>query len=158
MNEFFQPELSHRFLVTFFIDTGLGGLKLPSPIDLRFQRVSGINREMSLTRRREGGLNTSAHYFPEEVTHSPLTFERGVMTVTPLTLAFNDMLSEFKVIDIDIVIMLLNERHLPVSCWVASGATATRWQTADLDANTNSVLMNTLEFTYRDIQWLGVKA
>ncbi|MBL4806433.1 MAG: phage tail protein [Rhodobacteraceae bacterium] len=159
--DLYRPELSHRFLATFFIETGVrvGKLrvKLPSPIDVRFARIDGLSREVSMNSYHEGGKNTGSHHFPEQVTHSPLTFERGVMTVTPLSLVFNHMLTEFKVLDIDIVIMLLNESDIPISSWLASGATATSWKTGQLDAQSNTVLMNSLTFNYRKLRCLGVK-
>ncbi len=157
MNELFTPSLSHRFLVSFFIPL-VDGVKVPSPVDMRFQRVTGLNREISVRHYQEGGNNTESYYFPENVTHSPLVFERGVTTITPLTMSLESMFTDFQMKKMDIMVMLLNEHSLPVSSWTVTGATPSRWSVGELDAHSNTVLMNTLEFNYQDIYWLGVKA
>ena len=66
------PTLSHRFGV-FFLTGGL----IPNPIDLRFQRVSGISTEVQLETINEGGENLHAHRLPTRMSYNNLVLERG---------------------------------------------------------------------------------
>lgn len=149
----FEPEVSHRFLATFFFKG------LPSPLDIRFQRVSGLSKgELSVSPQYQGGVNATNLYLPERVSHPPLVLERGVMTPTPLSLAFDYVLSGMDTTYVNVVIMLLNHQSLPVCSWTVSDALPVKWQTGDLDANSNAPLVNRIELVYRDMQWLGAKA
>ncbi len=80
------------------------------------------------------------------------------MVLTPLTLFFNDVLGDFDAHYADLVIMLLNHQSLPICTWTVSDALPVKWQTGDLDATSNTVLINRLELAYSDMQWLGVRA
>ena len=152
MNNLYEPVVAHRFLATFFIDF------LPSPVDVRFQRISGLNRKMEVTPYREGGNNVGSVNFPERVTHGNLVLERGVMTATPLTLAFQEALHSFRSHYMTAIVMLLNQNNLPVCSWTFTNALPVDWRTGDLDANSSNVLINTLELAYSRMHWLGVAA
>ncbi len=148
----FTPEVSHRFLASFFFNN------IPSPLDLRFQKISGLNRELETSAYREGGENISNLHFPERITHGSLVLERGVMDLTPLTWVFNDAMGGFNIRHATVVIMLLNHASAPVCSWTLTRALPVKWHTSDLDANSNAVLINTLELAYEDMRWLGGKA
>src|SRR6266702_5000769 len=142
MSKRFEPSVSHRFLVTFFLN------RVPSPMDMRFQRVSGLGRECHVSDNQQGGSNLQSLYLPERVSHGTLTLERGVMDVSRLSLAVHDVLGEFKFRYMDVVIILLDYLSIPVCSWTVNDAMPVRWQTGDLDANSNSVLINTIELAY----------
>lgn len=151
MTDFIEYELSHRFLVTFFF------WSIPSPLDMRFQRVSGLSRELTVSAHREGGENAANLYFPNNVQHGSLLLERGVMSVTPLTFLFDSVLGSGEPIYTDVVIILLGGDGLPVTTWTASRAMPVRWQVGALDANANAFLINSFELRYHDMQLLGLK-
>ncbi len=151
MIDLFAPEVSHRFLATFFFD------KIPSPLDLRFQKISGLSRQLETSPHREGGENVGNLHFPERVTHGSLVLERGVMNLTPLTWVFNDVMGGFNIRHATVVVILLNHASVPVCSWTLTQALPVKWQTSDLDASSNAVLINTLELAYKDMRWLGVK-
>ncbi len=146
-----EPSLSHRFIATFFIK------RIPSPVDFRFQRISGLTRELSTTPLREGGDNLGSFHLPNQVTHGTLTLERGVMPLTPVTAIFNQALGEFSAIYMDVVVLLLSARRLPVCSWTMTNAMPVKWQTGDLDATGNAVLIDTLELAYHEMRWMGVR-
>jgi phage tail-like protein len=153
LEKIFEPSVSHRFLATFFFKG------IPSPLDLRFQRISGLSKGvLAVSTQHQGGVNVDNLFLPERVSHPPLILERGVMVPTPLMLAFEYVLSGFDTFYVDVVIMLLNHRSLPVCTWTVTDALPVKWQTGDLDADSNTPLINHIELVYRDIQWLGVKA
>ncbi|KVN11842.1 MULTISPECIES: phage tail protein [unclassified Burkholderia] len=157
MNSLFEPAVSHRFMATFLFH--IGPLPIPSPIDMRFQKVTGLSRTLETGEAyREGGNNIGQIYLPQRVTHQNLVLERGVMTVTPLTFMFDDVLGKFKSHYVDVMVVLLNEWSLPVCGWTFTKAMPVKWDTGDLDANSNAILINRLELAYREMQWIGIKA
>ncbi|MCC8458558.1 phage tail protein [Photorhabdus luminescens] len=151
MNNLYTPAVSHRFIASFLFNN------IPSPLDIAFQRISGLSRELQTTQHSQGGENARNTWLAEKIQHGSLMLERGVMTVTPLTLVFDRVLRGEKAVYADVVIMLLNENSLPVASWTLSNALPVRWSTGDFDANSNTVLVNSLELRYQDMRWLGVK-
>ncbi|KTL60627.1 phage tail protein [Photorhabdus laumondii subsp. laumondii] len=131
---------------------------IPSPLDIAFQRISGLSRELQTSQHSQGGENARNTWLAEKIQHGSLVLERGVMTVTPLTLTFDRVLRGEKAVYADVVIILLNEHSVPVASWTLSNALPVHWSTGDFDANSNTVLVNTLELRYQDMRWLGVKA
>lgn len=152
MNDIFEPAVAHRFIASFFFN------KIPSPVDFRFQRISGLGRELQVSSSREGGENVSSLHLPERVKHGTLVLERGVMLLSPLTLTFNEVLGRFNSRYADVNVLLLNHLKLPVCSWTFTHALPVRWQTGDLDAHSNAVLINTLELAYGQMHWMGIKA
>ncbi|QXF33213.1 phage tail protein [Photorhabdus luminescens] len=152
MNNLSTPSVSHRFIASFLFNN------IPSPLDIAFQRISGLSRELQTTQHSQGGENARNVWLAEKIQHGNLVLERGVMTITPLTWVFDRVLRGEKAVYADVVIMLLNEHSIPVASWTLSNALPVRWSTGDLDANSNTVLVNTLELRYQDMRWLGVKA
>ncbi|NDK99555.1 phage tail protein [Photorhabdus bodei] len=151
MNNLYTPAVSHRFIASFLFNN------IPSPLDIAFQRISGLSRELQTSQHSQGGENARNVWLAEKIQHGSLMLERGVMTVTPLTLVFDRVLRGEKAVYADVVIMLLNENSLPVASWTLSNALPVRWSTGDFDANSNTVLVNSLELRYQDMRWLGVK-
>ncbi|PQQ32753.1 phage tail protein [Photorhabdus luminescens] len=152
MNNLSTPSVSHRFIASFLFNN------IPSPLDIAFQRISGLSRELQTTQHSQGGENARNVWLAEKIQHGNLVLERGVMTITPLTWVFDRVLRGEKAMYADVVIMLLNEHSIPVASWTLSNALPVRWSTGDLDANSNTVLVNVLELRYQDMRWLGVKA
>jgi phage tail-like protein len=143
------PVLSHRFATVFVINS------VPSPVDIFFQRISGLSHQMDS--HRQGGQNVGTIHLPEHVRHGNLVFERGVMKETPLTLAFNHAMRNFGVFYIDVVIMLLSSSGLPQCNWIVSNAVPVSWQVGDLDSSGSKVLVNRLELACHNISHLGVQ-
>ncbi|MGI4857601.1 MAG: phage tail protein [Janthinobacterium lividum] len=152
MSDLFEPAVAHRFLASLFFDDRF------SPMDIRFQRISGLHRQLDITQHREGGNNVGSVHFPERVTHGNLVLERGVMTLTPLTLHFEEAMSRFRTRYLRVIVLLLNQHNAPVCSWTFVNALPLSWQTGDLDANGSRVLINTLELAYEEMHWLGTKA
>ncbi|MCG1040904.1 MULTISPECIES: phage tail protein [Burkholderiaceae] len=150
--DFFTPSVAHRFIATVFISA------VPSPMDIAFQRISGLSRELQVTQHRQGGDNKGNVHLPEQLTHGTLVLERGVMLLTPLTAIFNSVLGEFDSHYLTVVVMLLNDVNLPVSTWTATDAMPLKWETGDLDATSNTVLINRFELAYHELLFMGINA
>ena len=150
-----QPELSHRFGV-FFFAAGI----LPNPIDIRFQRVSGLSAEIQLETVNEGGQNLYAHRLPNKTTYNNLVLERGVIATSfdkfpsPLNLEFNAAFSLFKFSPSNVLITLFNEDGNSTGAWLFDKAYPVRWSVSDLDAQSNTVAVDTMELAYTRFQIL----
>jgi phage tail-like protein len=177
--KYFQPSVSHRFLVNFMFSLGglgmhskkskskpvskiAGGANLapvPNVLDVSFQRVGGLTREVGVSSYSEGGENLRNFYFTEKVTHGSLILERGVMPLTPLGIMFNAQLLGGHAMYVDVIVTLLDFEFnkAPWSNWLIVNALPVSWKTGDLDANSDSVLINTMELRYQEMIPMGIK-
>jgi phage tail-like protein len=146
-----NPILSHRFGVFFFA----GGL-IPNPLDFRFQKVSGISAEVQLETVNEGGQNLYAHRLPSKVSYNNLVLERGYTIGSPLNIEFNIALSQFKFYPSNVLVTAFSEIGIPVGAWLYMKAYPVRWTVSDLDAQSNSVLVDTMELAYSRFQIIRI--
>ncbi|NER86343.1 phage tail protein [Moorena sp. SIO3A2] len=138
-----NPPVGFNFMVVFFI----AGI-VPNPLDIRFQKVSGISAEISTTDIREGGENIFRHRLPNQVTYNNLVLERGMVIGSPLNIEFNVAMSTIKFAPSNVLVILLDENTAPVSSWLFKRAYPVKWTTSDLDANANAVVIDTMELAY----------
>ncbi|AXT52363.1 phage tail protein [Aquimarina sp. BL5] len=154
-----EPTLSHRFGV-FFLAGGL----LPNPIDLRFQKVSGISTDVQLETINEGGENLHAHRMPKKMNYNNLVLERGYVSsnkgrgrlFSPLNVEFNATFSLFKFNPSNVLVTLFNEEGVPMGGWMFLKAYPVKWSVSDLDAQSNTVAIDTLELAYTRFQILRI--
>ena len=143
--------LGYRFSVLF-----LAGGVLPNPLDIRFQKVSGLSATVETTSLREGGQNLYTHKLPERVSYESLVLERGVVIGSPLNLEFNAAMSLFKFLPSNVLVTLLDEGKGPLAAWLFMKAYPTKWLTGELDASQAGVLIDTLELAYTQMQIMRV--
>ncbi|MBL3655542.1 phage tail protein [Fulvivirga sediminis] len=146
-----NPPLSHRFGVFFF-----AGGSIPNPIDFRFQKVSGINTEIQTSTIREGGQNLYTHRLPEHVNYSNLVLDRGYATVSPLVAEFNQTFSQFKFYPSNVLVTLFNESGVPLGAWLYFKAYPVKWAISELDAQSNTVLIEKMELAYTRFQTVRI--
>jgi phage tail-like protein len=146
-----NPPLSHRFGVFFFA----GGV-IPNPIDIRFQKVSGLSAEVTTETIDEGGQNLYSHQLPKRVSYSNLVLERGMAIASPLQLEFNTAFSLFKFAPSSVMVTLFTERNIPLAGWFFTKAYPVKWSTSELDATSNTVLIDTMELAYTRFQIIRV--
>lgn len=146
-----SPPVAFHFLVMFFA----GGV-LPNPVDIRFQRVSGLSADMSPETYEEGGQNLFSHRLPNRINYGNLILERGLLVGSPLAMEFNAAMSLFKFYPSNVLVMLLNEESIPVTAWLFFKAYPVRWSVSDLDANTNQIAIETMELAYTRFQSLRI--
>jgi phage tail-like protein len=141
------PPLSHRFGV-FFFATGV----VPNPVDIRFQKVSGLNAEVSTDTINEGGQNLYTHRIPTKINYNNLVLERGIVTGSPLHIEFNTTFSFFKFAPSNVMITLFSENSIPIAGWFFMKAYPVKWSIAEFDANANAVVIETMELAYTRFQ------
>ncbi len=145
------PPLSHRYGVFFF---ALG--VVPNPLDIRFQKVSGLNANIDTTTVNEGGQNGYVHRLPTKVTYNNLVLERGIALGSPLHLEFNAALSLFRFAPSNVIVTLFNEKSIPLAGWLFMKAYPVKWSVAAFDASANAVAIETLELAYTRFQTIQV--
>ena len=135
--------LAHRFAVFFFV-----AAVLPNPLDIRFQRVSGLSTRVETEPMKQGGKNLTTKYLPKRLTYENLVLERGFIVGSPLNIQLNDVMNEFKFFRSDVLVTLFNEAAIPISAWMFKEAFPVRWATTDLNAQEDRILIDTLELCY----------
>ncbi|HBH74164.1 MAG TPA: phage tail protein [Synechococcales bacterium UBA10510] len=143
LNSLLGMPLSHRFGVFFFI----AGV-IPNPLDIRFQRVSGLSTRVETDPMNNGGKNIITKRLPKRLTYDNLVLERGFVVGSPLNLQLNDIMNEFKFFRSDVIVTLFNEDAVPISAWMFKEAFPVRWATADLNAQEDRILIDTLELSF----------
>jgi phage tail-like protein len=143
--------LGSRFAAFFFA----GGV-VPNPIDIRFQKVTGLQATVETVTANEGGQNLHAHRFPKRVTYGNLVLERGFVVGSPLNLEFNAAMSLFQFVPSNVMITVFDASAIPLAAWLFIKAFPVRWQTGELNAAEDRVLIDTLELSYSTMQALRV--
>ena len=130
-------------MVTFLF----GGI-LPNPLDLRFRKVSGLSQTIETTDIRGGGQNHFKYRLPQTVTHENLVLERGMKVGSPLVVEFNEAMSAFTFFPGNVLVASLNANKIPLAAWLCLKAYPVRWSVSDLDADANSLMIETMELAY----------
>lgn len=117
--------------------------------DVRFQTVSGLSVEYDMEEYKEGGENRFVHKLPVRTKYADLVLKRGMLTDSEVIKwflnAFRDRVFEPK----EVSIILMNEKSEPLRTWNVSHAIPRKWVVSDLNANENSVVIETMELSYR---------
>jgi phage tail-like protein len=142
-----SPPLGFRFGVLFL---GLG--VIPNPVDILFQKVSGLGASVDTHTVEEGGQNLYVQALPRRVTHDNLVLERGLFVGSPLSGEFSAAMSLFKFRPANVLVNLLDNTRIPLASWLCVKAYPVRWSVSDLDAESNTVVIETLELAYQRLQ------
>lgn len=145
-----EPILGMRFAVL-FMAAGV----VPNPLDIRFQRVSGLSTEVETEPLREGGQNLYTQQLPTGVSHGNLILERGTVVGSPLAIEFEATMSLFKFAPSNVLVTLLNEDKVPLAAWLFMKAFPLKWATSDLTAEP-AILIDTMELAYARMQVMRV--
>jgi phage tail-like protein len=139
-----DPPMAFRFGVFFFVN----GI-IPNPIDIRFQKVSGLSASIETSSTVDGKANLDTGYrFPEKVSYDNLRLERGLASMSPLNRELDRAMSDLKLRPSDVLIILFNESNLPFSSWLLRKAYPVKWSLSDFDANSSQVVIETMELAY----------
>ncbi|MCP4666064.1 MAG: phage tail protein [Deltaproteobacteria bacterium] len=147
-----NPPAGYHFQVVFFI----GGL-VPNPLDIRFQKVSGLNVSVDTEDSvANGGENIFVQNLPKHISYDNLVLERGVVIGSLLAVEFNLTMSTFKFFPSNVLVVALNEHSIPVTGWLFFRAYPVKWSISDLDATQNALIVETMELTYTRFQSLRI--
>ena len=117
--------------------------------DARFQTVSGLSVEYDYESFKEGGENRFEHKLPVRTKYADMVLKRGMLTdstvINWFLAAFRDR--EFSPSDVNVILM--SEKGDPLRTWNVVHAIPKKWLVSDFNANENSVVIETMELTYR---------
>jgi phage tail-like protein len=141
----YYPPWSFYYKVEFSISGDISGDKN----DARFQTVSGLSVEYDYENYKEGGENRFEHKLPVRTKYADLTLKRGMVTDSKVIKWFLDAFRDRQFKPSDINVILMNEKSEPLRVWKVAHAVPKKWLISDLNANENSIVIETLELTYR---------
>jgi len=146
-----NPPLGFRFSVLFL---ALG--VVPNPIDILFQKVSGLGSSVETYTVNEGGQNMYTQMLPSKIQHDNLVLERGLFVGSPLVNEFNAAMSLFKFKSSNVLVTLLDNTRIPIAGWLCMKAFPVKWSVSDLDATSNTVVIEHMELTYQRLQVIRI--
>ena len=146
-----NPPLGFRFGVLFFA----GGV-IPNPLDILFQKVSGLGSTVETAAVEEGGQNLYSQSLPKKIKYENLVLQRGLVVGSPLVIEFNVAMSQFKFSPSNVLVTLLDNTRIPIAGWLFMKAYPVKWSVSDLDADANSVVIEHMELTYQRMQVMRI--
>jgi phage tail-like protein len=136
----YYPPVGFHFKVEF---VGIG-----NDNDVRFQSVSGLSIEFDTEAFKEGGENRFEHTLPVRTKYPDLSLKRGMLTDSKVIDWCLDAFQNRIFNPVHINISLLNEEHQPLKTWSVYNAWPKKWSVSDLNAQDNSIVVETLDISY----------
>lgn len=127
----------------------------PVENDLRFTEVSGLSVELGTEEVPEGGENRFTQKYPTRTKYPELVLKRGMLMGSEVRNWVRRCIEDHQIELKDVVVMLLNEAHEPLVTWHVVGAYPTKWAVSDLNASSNSVVIETLQLYYQYFRRVG---
>jgi phage tail-like protein len=126
-------------------------------VDLRFQEVSGLSAELVTEELAVGGENGFVYKMPVRTRFPNLVLKRG-LTLAPskLTKWAEDAIYYFDIKPINVQVVLLNDRHLPVAAWAFKNAFPVKIAVSDFNAQNNSIVIESFELAYQNSCKIGL--
>lgn len=122
----------------------------PHDHDMRFAEVSGLSVEVGTEEVAEGGENRFIQKYPTRRKYPELVLKRGLLVPTSGVFDWiRDCLDRDRIESKHINVTLLNDAHEPLVTWHVINAFPTRWAASDLNAASNTVVIETLQFAYQ---------
>jgi phage tail-like protein len=146
----------YRFLVAFLVKD----FNFIYPADIRFQKVSGLNARTEVRKIHQGGDNNSVYHLPINTSYENLILEKGRtpniinFSAGIINMFFSDLLGPLK--PVDVLITAINIKGIAMSAWLVRDAYPVRWSVSDLDANSNEVIIDTLELAYKNFKSVSI--
>lgn len=137
--------------VGFHFKVELSGVS-PDGNDVRFSEVSGLSVERATEEIAEGGENRFIQKYPERNKYPELVLKRGLLVRSALWDWVEECLQNDQLTPRDLDIKLLNEEHEPLITWHVQKAFPTKWSISDLNATSNAVVVESLQFFYQSFR------
>src|SRR5581483_2774257 len=121
----------------------------PNDHDARFTEVGGLSVEMGTEEVAEGGENRFIQKFPIRAKYPELVLKRGLLLNSEIVKWIRRCLEDLIIEPKNIDVKLLNEKHEPLMTWHLVNAYPTKWAVSDLNASSNAVVIESLQFFYQ---------
>jgi phage tail-like protein len=122
---------------------------ITSSNDVRFTDVAGLSVEMGTEEIIEGGENRFIQKYPTRTKYPELVLKRGLLQSSEILIWIQQCLEDYQIQPKDISIKLLNEEHQPLLTWNVVNAYPTKWSVSDFNANSSSIVVESLQFFYQ---------
>lgn len=115
-----------------------------------FQSVSGLERQCQIEPYREGGINDFEHQLITLSNYPPLMLKRGLFD-NSIWDWHQDVING--VVERETIsIILLNDSGQDVWRWICVDAFPSKWTGAELEATTNTVATESIEFVHHGLR------
>ena len=121
----------------------------PNADDARFTEVSGLSVEIGTEEVAEGGENRFIQKYPTRAKYPELVLKRGLLVNSEIISWIQQCVQDLAITPKNIDIKLLNEEHQPLLTWHVVNAYPTKWAVSDLNAASNAVVIESLQFAYQ---------
>lgn len=142
-----NPLLGFRFGVFF-----LGSSGISHPLDFRFQSAAGLSVRVEMSGDENEGTGRSRKALPERIKYENLQLKRGLPLFSTLRMEIHKSLEQFRFSPRNVLVSILDENALPLSSWIFSEAFPVKWSLSELDADSNSVIVEELELKYKNFK------
>ena len=137
---FEYPQPGFHFSVVF---------ELPQfPSDIRFQEVSGLSVSTEFEALPEGGENRFTHQLPVRLNYGDITLKRGTPLGSGVSYWARKALEDFEFQPANVMISLLNDKHIPLYNWYVVNAIPKRLEISGFNAMRSEIVIETLVLTY----------
>lgn len=114
-----------------------------------FQSVGGLVRECKIEPYREGGINHYEHQLVTQTTYPPLVLKRGLFD-SSLWDWHQDVING-DIQQSSITVILMNDAGEDEWFWNCVHAFPSKWTGAELDATTNNIATESIEFVHHGL-------
>lgn len=121
----------------------------PNRHDLHFQSVSGLSVDFEIEEYKEGGENRFVHKLPGRTKYPNLVLKRGLILDSVVSRWCMAAFTLRKFIPADVVVILMNDKGLPLRTWSVVHAIPVKWMISDLASDKSEIVVETLELSYR---------
>lgn len=150
VSDTYYPPPAFYFSVT-VVGSATAAAALTS-IDASFAEISGMRAEFQTEEVAEGGENRFVHRLPKSTRYSNLVMKRGIVTGDSFLAEWVGQTvgsgMQLPILPQNLLVALLNSKGIPSIAWIFVNAWPVKWEVASLNATTNDVLTETLEFSY----------
>jgi phage tail-like protein len=136
----YYPPVGFHFLVKFEDFTG--------EKDSRFQEVKGLSVTVNTEEYEEGGEGRFKHELPKGISYDNLVLKRGIIMNSKIVKWCKQAIENLQFEPKNLLIILLNENHDEICSWNVVHAYPVKWSFSGLNAETNELLIETMEITY----------
>jgi phage tail-like protein len=142
MSVFDTIPVGFHFLVAFELFPQL-------PNDFSFMEITGLEAEMEMEARKEGGQNRFTHQLPVRTRYSDLVLKRGLFFESGITEWCRQGIENFSFTPTNILVSLLNPDHVPINNWYVVNAIPKKWQVSSFNAMENTLAIESLTLSYQ---------
>ncbi|MEP7120323.1 MAG: phage tail protein [Byssovorax sp.] len=121
----------------------------PNDNDVRFSEVGGLSSELAVEEVAEGGENRYLQKYPTRAKYPELVLKRGLFPGSEVITWIRDCIESLSITPKNVDVTLLNADHQPLLTWHLVKAYPTKWAVSDLNASSNTVVIETLQLYYQ---------